>query len=122
MPLDVTLMIASVGSWMTGSGTVSTRTSRVPCQVSARMGPPCPRSGRANARMLLGGAGYPTSMSHSSVDKPGDHSRIEDKKGFTGNPEPEGVPEEEHMQEADVEEQLDEEPEEASNREDVPGE
>jgi hypothetical protein len=61
-------------------------------------------------------------MSNSSVDKPGDHSRIEDKKAFTGNPEPEGVPEEEGMQEADVEDQLAKDPEEATNRDDVPGE
>ncbi len=61
-------------------------------------------------------------MSNSNVDKPGEHTRIEDKKDFTGNPEPEGVPEEEGMQEADVEEQLEEDPEEATNREDVPGE
>jgi len=31
----VTRMMASVGSWMVGSGTFSTRTSRFPCQVSA---------------------------------------------------------------------------------------
>src|SRR3954447_287670 len=37
MPLDVTSMMTSVGSWMTGSGTVSTRTSARPCQVTARM-------------------------------------------------------------------------------------
>ena len=36
-PLLVMRMIASVGSSMVGSGTVSTRTSRGPCQVSARM-------------------------------------------------------------------------------------
>ena len=34
-PVDVTRMIASVGSSIVGSGTVSTRTSRLPCQVSA---------------------------------------------------------------------------------------
>lgn len=62
--------------------------------------------------------GYRVQM--SDVDKPGEHTRIEDKKRFTGNPEPEGVPEEEGMQEADVEEQLDEDPEEAPNRRDVP--
>src|SRR2546423_49060 len=37
MPLDVTRTIASVGSSMAGSGTFSTRTSRLPCQVTARM-------------------------------------------------------------------------------------
>src|SRR3954449_4502902 len=29
--------IASLGSWIVGSGTVSTRTSRLPCQVRARI-------------------------------------------------------------------------------------
>jgi hypothetical protein len=77
---------------------------------------PCPdrKSGMRGCR-----AGYHLQMS-SNVDKPGEHTRIEDKKGFTGNPEPEGVPEEEHMQEADVEERLGEDPEEAVNRRDVP--
>src|SRR6478736_10440646 len=36
MAEDVTWMMASVGCWIVGSGTVSTRTSRRPCQVSAR--------------------------------------------------------------------------------------
>jgi hypothetical protein len=31
-------MIASVGSWITGSGTSSTRTSRLACQVTAFIG------------------------------------------------------------------------------------
>jgi hypothetical protein len=35
MLVDVTSMIASVGSFTSGSGTVSTRTSRLPCQVTA---------------------------------------------------------------------------------------
>src|SRR3954470_24168959 len=35
MLVDVTSMIASVGSSTFGSGTVSTRTSRLPCQVTA---------------------------------------------------------------------------------------
>src|SRR4051794_29617058 len=30
-------MMMSVGSWMMGSGTSSIRTSRIPCQVAARM-------------------------------------------------------------------------------------
>ena len=34
----VTLMMASVGSWMRGSGTVSTLILRRPCQVTALMG------------------------------------------------------------------------------------
>ena len=33
----VTLMMASPGSWITGSGTSSTRTSRFPCHTTARM-------------------------------------------------------------------------------------
>ena len=37
IPEDVTSMTMSVGSWITGSGTVSTRTSARPCQVTARM-------------------------------------------------------------------------------------
>src|SRR5436305_4305192 len=48
MPLDVTRTIASVGSWMTGSSTQSTRTSRFPCQVTAFTRPRCP--GRASAK------------------------------------------------------------------------
>src|SRR5436190_705113 len=35
MPLEVTRMIASVGFSISGSGTSSTRTSRLPCQVTA---------------------------------------------------------------------------------------
>src|SRR4051794_1950539 len=35
--VDVTRTMASVGSWIFGSGTVSTDTLDVPCQVSARM-------------------------------------------------------------------------------------
>jgi hypothetical protein len=37
MAVEVIRTIASVGSWMTGSGTVSTDTLPVPCHVSARM-------------------------------------------------------------------------------------
>src|SRR3954469_22440284 len=37
MPVDVMRTIASVGSSMVGSGTVSTRTSRLPCQATAFM-------------------------------------------------------------------------------------
>jgi hypothetical protein len=35
MPLDVTRTIASVGCSIRGSGTSSTRTSRLPCHVTA---------------------------------------------------------------------------------------
>ena len=38
IPLEVISTITSVGSVMVGSGTVSTRTSSRPCQVTARMG------------------------------------------------------------------------------------
>lgn len=38
-PVDVIRMTASVGSWITGSGTVSTRTSRLPCHVTAFIAP-----------------------------------------------------------------------------------
>ena len=38
MPVEVTRMIASVGSSIVGSGTVSTRTSWVPCQATAFTG------------------------------------------------------------------------------------
>ena len=37
MPLEVIRTMASVGSLIAGSGTVSTRTSRRPCHVTARM-------------------------------------------------------------------------------------
>src|SRR4051794_15665186 len=37
IPLDVISTITSVGSWIVGSGTVSTRTSARPCHVTARM-------------------------------------------------------------------------------------
>src|SRR5690348_13855646 len=45
MAVEVTRMMASLGLRMVGSGTVSTETDRLPCQVSARMGsrtPPGP--------------------------------------------------------------------------------
>jgi hypothetical protein len=51
MPVLVTMMVASVGSWIAGSGTSSTRTSRLPCHLSAftvptlcpgRIGAGCP--------------------------------------------------------------------------------
>ena len=37
MAVEVILTMASVGYWMVGSGTSSTRTSRLPCQVTAFM-------------------------------------------------------------------------------------
>src|SRR5947209_14212757 len=40
MPLLVTRTMASVGSWIVGSGTLSTRTSRLPWKVTAFMFPP----------------------------------------------------------------------------------
>src|SRR3954454_21193114 len=48
MPEEVTRMTASVGSSIPGSGTSSTRTSRLPCQVTAFIGLP-PRSYRTRA-------------------------------------------------------------------------
>ncbi len=46
IPDEVTLMIASSGSLIFGSGTVSTRTSRLPCQVTAFIvAPPRTRGG-----------------------------------------------------------------------------
>jgi hypothetical protein len=42
MAVEVTRMTASVGSWIVGSGTVSTDTLDVPCQVKALMGKGCP--------------------------------------------------------------------------------
>src|SRR5215211_1111772 len=57
MPVEVIRTIASVGSWIVGSGTVSTRTSRLPCQVTAFMVPP---SGVAVA--VPEQAGYPAAM------------------------------------------------------------
>ena len=69
-PIEVTRMIASVGSWIVGSGTSSTLTSRLPCHVTARIehprsvgdqytrmptAPPTKRSlirGRARARVV----------------------------------------------------------------------
>src|SRR2546423_5469688 len=62
MPEEVTRMIASVGCSMVGSGTSSTRTSCVPCQVTAFIvllaSVTRPRSGGLAARRgrgLLGG-------------------------------------------------------------------
>src|SRR5919201_4919528 len=46
MPRDVMRTIASVGSWISGSGTVSTRTSRFPCHVSALIASPSVRRSR----------------------------------------------------------------------------
>jgi hypothetical protein len=53
MAVEVTWMTASFGCWIRGSGTSVTRTSRLPCHVSARIGysvrpvmfdaAPCPR-------------------------------------------------------------------------------
>jgi predicted PurR-regulated permease PerM len=50
MLVDVTSMMASVGSSILGSGTVSTRTSRLPCQVTAFIG----LASVAAVRMLRG--------------------------------------------------------------------
>ncbi len=47
MPVEVMRTIASVGSWMVGSGTLSTRTSRLPCQVTAFIASGLPASRQA---------------------------------------------------------------------------
>lgn len=62
--------------------------------------------------------GYLPTMSEHQED----HTRIQDKERFTGKPEIEGVPEEEGIEGTDVEERLDEDPEEEPNRRDVPDE
>ena len=51
MFVDVISMIASVGSWIVGSGTVSTRTSRLPCQVTAFMSIPFRENPRRGVQM-----------------------------------------------------------------------
>jgi hypothetical protein len=48
MPVEVIRTIASVGSWIRGSGTSSTLTERFPCHVSAFIGPPF--QGRVRSR------------------------------------------------------------------------
>ena len=50
-----------------------------------------------------------------------DHTRIADKRRFTGKPEMQGVPGDEDVENADVDERLDQDPEDGSlNRRDVP--
>src|ERR1700761_1975619 len=53
MPLEVTRTIASVGCSIRGSGTVSTRTSRLPCQVTAFIAAPFSRSRSLSVRLRL---------------------------------------------------------------------
>jgi hypothetical protein len=48
------------------------------------------------------------------------HSRITDKRRFTGEPEMEDVPEEEDVEGTDLDDRLDEDPESATNLRDVP--
>lgn len=79
--------------------------------------------------MAAGRPGFPTPMTEHvrgpDSAKPGledEHSRIADKRRFTGEPETEGVPEEEGIAGTDVDERLDEDPEETPNRRDVPDE
>jgi hypothetical protein len=50
----------------------------------------------------------------------GEHSRVADKQRFSGKPRIEGVPDEEGIDDTDLEDRLDEDPEEAANRRDVP--
>jgi hypothetical protein len=49
-----------------------------------------------------------------------EYTRIADKRRFTGRPEMEGVPGEADIEGTDVEERLDENPDEATDRRDVP--
>jgi hypothetical protein len=50
-----------------------------------------------------------------------EHTRIADKRRFTGKPEMQGVPDDEDVESADVEERLDQDPEDEDlNRRDVP--
>src|SRR5215210_3106580 len=53
MPVEVIRTIASVGSRIEGSGTVSTRTSRFPCHVSARIRRGFPSHAAANGSWLI---------------------------------------------------------------------
>src|SRR3954469_8543340 len=56
MPLEVIRTITSVGSWIAGSGTVSTLTSRFPCQATAFIQPPSETADRFAAAGPAGGA------------------------------------------------------------------
>lgn len=49
-----------------------------------------------------------------------EHTRIADKERFADKPELEGVPDEDGLGDADAGEALDEDPEDVSNRRDVP--
>src|ERR1700712_1568994 len=61
MPVDVIRTIASVGASMVGSGTVSTRTSRLPCQVTAFIGSSS-KSGCARVTRLVAAGTPPWSV------------------------------------------------------------
>src|SRR4029077_10833960 len=69
MLVDVTSMMASVDSSTFGSGTVSTRTSRLPCQVTAFIATPFDRCGKrtrqkaADERRLRARAAGPETVS-----------------------------------------------------------
>ena len=65
MPVDVMRTIASVGSSMIGSGTVSTRTSRLPCQATAFMSVAPRRSGLVDP-------GYPSVLRATQRGQPRD--------------------------------------------------
>src|SRR3954451_2578026 len=87
----VTRTIASVGSWIVGSGTSSTRTSRLPCQVTAFIRVLL-RSGRG-ARGSRSGltAAYPTRASGTGAvgrrsAAPSERART--PGGRTGEPRP----------------------------------
>src|SRR4029079_9809039 len=75
MLVDVTSMMASVDSSTFGSGTVSTRTSRLPCQVTAFIATPFGRCGKRTRQQATGelrlsthAAGAETVSGRVSVD------------------------------------------------------
>jgi hypothetical protein len=77
--------------------------------------------------MVGADAGYAVRMTEHArgpgSPEPGledEHTRIADKRGFTGEPQIEGLPDEEDVEGTDVDERLDEKPEETPNRRDVP--
>ncbi|GGN31610.1 hypothetical protein GCM10010109_51960 [Actinoplanes campanulatus] len=54
MAVEVMRTTASVGSWIRGSGTVSTETLPVPCHVKARMVDACPLTSRSTTSQVGG--------------------------------------------------------------------
>src|SRR2546430_14524911 len=81
MPLDVTRMTMSSGSWMAGSGTFSTRTSRRPCQVTAFIVAPSYRR-----RDGPGGSAPVTGLPAGSVAKRAARPAIRLSRAVDGEP------------------------------------